>query len=293
MYELDEDLKKVGYVLQYKKRKAKIYIFLPVLLFIMYMFFPMFGMLFGGLIFHKLIFNMFGLYFVLLFSIIGIFAIGRDVLSYFGNKIIISDSFVTIRRVVLGKTYIISKDCIVGKRGFEGRNEKWIYLYLKNGKKVSTGCLHCSHKVFEKIYNEFDFDEIRNKKGLPDFYNDVEITKDKFIVKTNYIFPVLNYLMLIVFIVGCIFLSSRFNYNYGPQDKFQINGTVVSKEISNGKANQYKMIVIEDNGPQEYNVEVSSKIYEKFDLKDKISITGKRGSLGILYDINYTNVGNV
>lgn len=287
MNESNDEFRKVDYVLQYKKRKVKIVLYSFLLLINLIMFIPDFCIIINRLVFYKLDFVMFPLYVLFLISLLLIFIFSREIRSYFGNKIIISDAAITIKRAALGKTYIISKSCILGKRAIESRGNKWIMIYLKNGKKISTGRLNCGHTVFENVYDEFKLEEVENIKTPVYADDNIDMDKEELVIRRNYLFPILSYFMLSIFIMGVLLLSSGFNYKYGSQDDFHISGTILSKGIQKGKVEQYKIIVLEDKSTKEYSINVNSKVYKEFVLNSKISIRGKRGSLGILYNINF------
>lgn len=295
MNESKNDFGKEGSIIQYEKLARKA--FGPGFLFLfgMFIFVLFLPDIIDVLVHGKLNFDMTGSYIEVLFplSFLGL-SIG-GLLNYFGNKITISESFIKIRKTAFGKTHIISPRCVRGKftlfTSVRGREEYRIILYLKNGKKISTGCLNCNSKEFDKINKEFKFKEIIDRRMLKEKLanlNNEEIDNGDFVTKHNYFLKMITFFPLILLIIGVFLLSSGFNEKCGVQDNFHVNGVVVDKKAGKNKNSVYYNIrVLEDNTSKEYNIDVDSKSYEYCNLNGKLQITGKRGSMGILYDVYF------
>ena len=154
------------------------------------------------------------LYGVLMFSSFCLLLSIENLLGYFGNKIIITESFIIIRRAALGKTYTISKRCIMAKTmvftSAKVMDQYQILLYLKNGKKLNTGLLNCKGEEFNRIDNEFKCKRITKRKILKEELANlkgVEIDEGDFGVKTNYLFPLLTYSPLVLLIIAGYLLA--------------------------------------------------------------------------------------
>lgn len=295
MKESKKDSAKDGNVITYEKVIGRFFICGFIFLFGMILLSTTLNKIVDVLIYGKLNFDMGGTYLVYFCSLFFLLISVGSLIGYFGNKITISDSFIVIRKAALGKKYTISQKYIVAKQtvftSYKMDNYQ-IILYLKNGKKVNTGLLNCKGKEeFEKINRELKFEEIISSKMLKEkiakLKND-EINENNFVKQTNYFLKLITLSPLIILILGIFLFSSGFNEEYGMQDNFHVTGIVVDKKAEKDKNNiNYNIVVLDDNTSQKYKIDVNSNVYNYCDLNNKINIIGKRGSLGILYNIYF------
>lgn len=79
-----------------------------------------------------------------------------------------------------------------------------------------------------------------------------------------------------LFIITILFLSTGFNYNFGTQNDFNLNGIIVDKREKTKLPAIVAITVRDENTSEKYKIDVSNNTYKKFDLNDKINISGKR-----------------
>lgn len=193
--------------LRYEKYKGRVYIYI-LFLFIGFLLlaFSLVDITSGT---YKENTDVYGVFIFSLFSLI--ISIG-NLLSYFANKITISESFIIIRRAVLGKTYVIPKKNIIAKTiiftSARGMYQYQILLYLKSGKTINTGLLNCREDEFHRIDDEFKFKKVTRRKDLRwekiNFDAD-RIKKEDFKVKFNYFISVVSFVILASLIYYHIF----------------------------------------------------------------------------------------
>lgn len=290
-----KSLKKAEEIIKYKKPKGRVILYGFLFLFGMFMFIFSFRDVIDALICGKLHFDMINSYIVLMFSASCLLLSIGSLLSYFGNKITISEPFIKIKRVALGKTYIISQSCIMAKStvftSVKGMVNYQVLLYLKGGKKINTGPLNCKARDFYEIDANFKYKNITNRKKMKEErakLKNVEIADGDLKIKTNYLFQMLTFFPLIVLTIGIPLLVSGFNYKCGVQNNFHVSGIVLDKKLEKSKnIAKYKLVVLEDNTSEKYKIDVSSNVYDRYNVNSKIKITGTKGSLGIPYGLRF------
>ena len=244
MNESRNDFGKEGNVITYKKHKGRFFMCVYMFLFGIFLFVVTLKKIIDTLIYGKLDFDMLGTYLVFFCSLFFLLLSIGSLISYLGNKIIISDSFITIGKAAFGKKYTISPKCIMAKytvfTSYNMANYQ-ILLYLKNGKKINTGCLNCKGKEeFDKINKEFKCKEITDRKMLKEEIANLkngEINEGDFVKQTKYLLKILTLFPLIMLIIGVFLLSSGFNEKCGAQDNFHVTGIVLDKKAEKNKNN--------------------------------------------------------
>lgn len=302
------------YEVKYQKIKIRVFIFAFILLLGILISFLSFYWIISVLIAGEIDFNAKDIYLLFLFSIMLIYVSVRQLVVYYGNKITISNSFISIVRADKGKIYKIYKKSIIAKKkavtfnrdrrslfyrflGFSPFTIGFISIFLKNGKMINTGPLNCSEEDLEKISKEFSCKEITGmkpwKKQVSDLI-DYNTDDGYFIKKTNGFFPKITLFSVTSLVIGLFLLLSGFNEVIGIQESFHLSGKVVHMTIDKpirkgiGSKVEYKIEVLDDITHKKYDIEVNSNLYAQYNLNNKITIDGKRGSLGILYDIYYS-----
>lgn len=282
-------------IIKYVKLKGRLFINLGFLLVGITMFIICLKDIIDALVFNKVILDMKGSYTVFLFSVVCLLVSLRSLVSYFGNKIMISKDFLTIKRAVIGRVYKIPLKSIIGKRkvssSSKGFNNYEIIFYLKSGKKISTGFLNCKDSEIDKIYSDFNFKEIEGSsvhKNKSDFYR-TETYDEELFIKANLFFPILSYMLIGVFVTGTILLLSGANSKFGTQQNFKVSADIVNKQIVKNKG-QYKFIVLSGDSSEKQEIVVDEHTYSQYEINHKINIYGKKGCLGIVYDLKFVGL---
>ncbi|GMQ57212.1 hypothetical protein AN1V17_16070 [Vallitalea sediminicola] len=292
MSETNNNFNKEESLIKYAKPKFRVFVNIYLFIIGLAMFIYPLVEIIDTLMYNKINFHIIGLYATLIFASLMLLISINSLLSYFGNKIYISDGFIKIKKASLGRMYLISKKCVIGKKTIvtrKGMDNYQILLYLRNGKKINTGLLNCKSKDFNKIDNKFDFKKIRNKNELKEEQANYEIEESDYLTKTNYLIPIISfYTPLIVLIIIISLLSSGYNHKYGEQDDFQVNGIVIDMNSEGDSDNtDYTIVVLEDYTLVKHKIDVSRNTYNKYEINSKIHILGTRGSLGIIYGIRF------
>ena len=285
----------VGTVIRYRKGKGPLYLYAFIFLLSGLGFDISVPDMINVLVYGKLNFVIQSVYPMFLMAL---FSCGILIIIYLVlyNKMILSNSFITIKRFELGKTYTIAKKCIIGKcmisKSTRGGDVYQIHIYLKNGKKISTGSMmHCDKYEANRIYEKIDCQPILEEEVKS--FDFSAINAGDLVVNTNYIFLLTAYLPIILTVIGGLLLTTGFNYKYGVQKDFQVSGIVMNKETGESKGTvYYKIIVMEDNTSEKYRIGVNKKTYDQYAPDNKVSVVGKKGILGILYNIVFEKVGN-
>lgn len=165
----------------------------------------------------------------------------------------------------------------------KGIDNYQILLFFKSGKRVNTGMLYCKSNEFETINIRFKFRQISRKKEIKSEFT--QDTTSRITISRNIAFPFLVYLPLIISVVTLWLLNSGFNTNYGIQSDFAINGIVIEKSFDKDNAT---LVVIDNKSNKTYKIDVRKNIVDRFEERQKITIRGKRGSMGLLYNIHYS-----
>lgn len=293
-----DDPKQTGAIIRYTKTKGILLVYLYLLLMGIVLLGVSLHNIILAQIFDELNFNMVGSYTVLIPAAFFLFLSISNLLTYYGNQITVYDSYITIRKAASGKLHILSKHAIIGKRTINfstrGMQNKKIIFYLRNGKKVDTGLIYCKPHEFERIDQEFKFKNLIDRKSVIyeiDKSGSRTLDVEEHQTKNNFLFPVLASLPLLIFILSVGLLASDLNSKIGTQTTIQLNGTIIDKSIENNKDNLHYQIKVEDEDQgKEYELNISKDNYEKYEKDEKVIIKGTKGSLGIIYGINITEV---
>ncbi len=304
-----------GNLIKYTKYRGRVFLYAYLLLVGAYIFIFSVLNISNVLLYNKYKFDLIISYGMLMFTLFIIFISIFNLIDYFSNKIFISDLFIKIKRATLGKEYIISKNCVVGKQtiitSVKGMNNSKVLLFLKNGKTISTGHLNCKTKDLNIINNMLDFKEISDRKSLKKSVENKDsmlstlsktvdskrtlllnnkINENDFKVRTNYIFPVITFSPLILLLIIASLLFTGYNHKYGKQEKIEIRGKVYDMKIEKQENDtNYMIVVLEDTTHEDYQIDVSKDIYYQYNINEGIMISAIRGSLGIIYDIKFEN----
>jgi hypothetical protein len=205
--ESKKDFSKQGNVLKYEKKKWLVIFASFALIYFIPMFWGVLKNIISIFIYNKSNSNIKSQY--IIFIAISAFLLVYSVilLGYFGNKIIISESYIIIKRAILAKTYTINRKSIIGSHTVmtpKGSNY-FIIFYLESGKAISTGYLYCTNKEeLNKINNKLKFKPYMNIKNHSEKLDKVG-NKD-FIVENNFIVALPIYFFSMVIIVTILFL---------------------------------------------------------------------------------------
>jgi hypothetical protein len=288
-----KDYEKEEKAIKYNKPKGRVLLFGFCFLFSIAIFIHSLHEIINVLVFDKINFDMNMVYIAFIFSLFILFGSIVQLIGYFGDEIIISESFIMIRKAAFGKVYKVSQRCIIAKdttfTSVKGLDFYVIILYLKNGKRINTGDLNCKGKDINKIDEKFKFKKFTSRKALKEEganLNNIQMNEGDFVSKTNHFIQVTTFFPLILLIIVVFLLASGFNYKCGVQESINVNGIVVNHKIEKNKDNEtYNITVLEDKTNEKYNIMVNRIQYKEFYLRSKIKITGKKGKLGILFDI--------
>jgi hypothetical protein len=284
---MDENVE-AGMVIKYSKKK-KLYLCGIVLFFIASVgFIISLSHILVVLLYGKFDFDMPMMYIIFVFSLV-LFALSIFVLLSTSNEIILSDANITINRFDIGKSYTVAKKCLLGKqlvaKSTKGKDAYRIDFHLKNKRVISTGIMRgCPETEAREIYEKINCppilqDTLKNSESYV-------VAEEDFVVETNYVFLLIAYLPVILPIIGVMFLSIGYMHKHGVPEHFELSGIVLQKNITKSKGYEYYHFTVqEDDSAEEYSIEVGPTIYEEYSDNDRIDIIGKRGYLGILYDI--------
>lgn len=213
-------------------------------------------------------------------------------MSYFGNKFIVTDKRIIIRKGITGTVHKINFSDIYAyshysytAKGFTSHN---IWIYLKSGKRIQSGNLYIkkdnlsylidtlSSKVNHTLMTKIEYKDYKKQCNTN---CDIKTSRNV-IIQGISLFPFITALiMLVLYGVG-------FNEK-GKQTYIQVSGSVVGKSVNYNEDNEesgYDLVVIKDITEEKYKISVNKEIYDMFNEKDKVFIEAKKGLLGIVYD---------
>lgn len=214
---------------------------------------------------------------------------------YLNGELYITDNNLYIKKAFPENFIVVPLENIkaLQKRSFKIFNLEGTYLmvYLINGKKIKSSYNFRDifmNRVKEALINK-DIQVVNSTSNF--VFETYNASSNKKMIEVHSLKPILNLFILVSFIISIVLfylLASDLNRRIGEQKDISIIGQVYDKYIIYFKYSSNYYVGIQ-NGTTgvAYQLHVSKDFYEKAFKGEKVKISCKKGSIGILYDILY------
>ncbi len=167
-----------------------------------------------------------------------------------------------------------------------------VIIYLKCGHKIKAGKLYnsrTSHKELLFVLEDQIETEISSRKEYKKLIREEGLTPN--IEKVhNYLIPAFSYLPIFFGVVMIIMVQCGVN-TVGDIKEIEMFGTITEKTVTYDRYDNidgYYYTVSNNYENIEYLVAVTEQIYDKFTEDTPVLLQAKKGSLGIIYDLQIT-----
>ena len=237
-------------------------------------------------------------------SVSMIFFLWFPIINFVGrvfNYILITNKRIYIRKGCYGRLYAINKELVESIQEMEmnikGSRRNIIKFFLKNGTKLSTGTLYITEENLYELRNNLRFKRrkpgIVTKKSLlrelkcSGLYS----TEGRVNKRKNIVFPLICFPTLIISMVMLSMYWAGVNYKYGSQEQVYAYGRITEKqEYTNDGKKGYSITIYNKKDNENYVFDIKEGFYNNLEKNDLIQISGKRGSLKIVYDIRFHKI---
>jgi len=209
-------------------------------------------------------------------------------LNYLTNNITATDQRLFVRTAVSGTLLIINLEdihtLIHERSNLKGFTLNYIKIYMNNGKVYKTGNLFISPESLDEFKKIFK-DKMGVKKGkqhtsAKEFKSSLNLKKHK-----NIPFLLFYYAPFMISITMFLLLFTGVNSRFGEQTKISLHGTISQKNESYQVRSGSTIYTITiNNGQKKYELIIDKDEYTVLNIDDNVSVSAKKGSLGIVYD---------